>query len=216
MPSLTDIARFFASLQTLEILGGLALTAALLVLLSDWRISLFALAIQYVFIAALLSTIVPLQIALIRVIAGALAASILYITARRNDHLARRTRRAASASAFLIGWHFRAVALVMVGVTVISLSNTTNLLNVPILFWLVALWLMGTGLLIIALTREVFKLGLGLMTFSAGFGALYLALDSTLAIFGALCFADLLIALTLAHLAGAPAPQVKQRRRGES
>ncbi len=218
MPSLSDIARFFSTLQTIEIVGGLAITAALLVLISDWRLSLLAFAAQYVLIASLLSTLVPPQIALVRVIAGALAAAILYITARQNAQLGRRARREQRLQLpppFLIGWHFRAVALVLVAVTVIALTEATILLTVPVLFWLVSLWLMGSGLLIVALTRDVFKYGQGLLTFTAGFGALYLALDSGLAIYGALNTADLIIALALAHLAGAPFVNITRRRRGE-
>ena len=218
MPSLNDIALFFASLQTIEILGGLALTAAVLVVVSDWRISLFVLAVQYVFVASLLATLMPLQLALLRVISGFIAASMLYITARRTYASARTTTERAHSSAFLIGWHFRAVALVMVAVTVISFVNTTNLLNVPVLFWLVALWLMGTGLLIIALTRDVIKHGLGLLTFSAGFGALYVAFDAGFIIFGALNMLDLLLALGLSHLASLPRRHAWRirRRHGES
>jgi hypothetical protein len=104
----------------------------------------------------------------------------------------------------------------MVGVSAIALTGVTNFLSVPALFWLVSLWLMGTGLLILALTRDVIRFGLGLMTFDAGFGALYLAIDTGLAVFGVLLIADLLIALTVAHLASSPQMKPTRRRRGES
>lgn len=221
MQFIADIGNFLGTLQTADLVGGLVVTGAILVIVKDWRIALLALAVQYILVASLLATLVPPQIALMRVVAGALAAAILYITARRTAPDTRtlsRQERAALPPPFLIGWPFRAVSLVMVGVSAIALTGVTNFLSVPALFWLVSLWLMGTGLLILALTRDVIRFGLGLMTFDAGFGALYLVIDTGLAVFGVLLIADLLIALTVAHLASAPQmkPTRTRRRRGES
>ena len=218
MQFISDIGKFFGTLQTADLVGGLIITGAILVIVADWRLALLALAAQYILVASLMTTLVPSPIAIMRVLAGALAAAILYITARRTVPDTRGMspeERAAVSPLFLIGWPFRAVALVMVGVSAIALTGATNLLGVPALFWLVSLWLMGSGLLIVALTRDVIRFGLGLLTFDAGFGALYLAIDSGLAVFGALIAADLLIALAVAHLAGTPLAKPTRRRRGE-
>src|SRR5512147_1818808 len=123
MPTLGDVARFFAALPTVETLLGLAFTAAILVLVSDWRLAILTLAVQYVLVAVLLSTVVRLEIALVRLVEGVMAVSILYISARRAAQLALQVRRSARPPAFLINWPFRAVSLVMVAATVVTLAT---------------------------------------------------------------------------------------------
>ena len=227
MPTLSDLARFFASLTTAEVLIGLAITASILILVSDWRLSLLALAVQYILVTVLLSTIVQLEVATVRMIAGGFVALIFYITARRvRSSRMRRARRAGwtheeeiaalfERGVFLIGLPFRIVAVVLVGVSVIGFSSQFTLLNAPLLFWVTSLWLCATGLLLMAITRDALKLGMGLLTFTSGFGILYLSIDLSLLIYGLLVLTDLVIALAVAHLASAAATNTA-RRRGEA
>lgn len=219
MPSLTDLARFFASLTAAELILGLIITAAIIVLLADWRLSLLALAVQYILVAVLLSTLIPLQIAVIRMIAGGLVATMFYITARRTRPRRRQGLSQADEAAFLeprgIFWMnlpFRVIALALIGVTVIVVAAQFTLLNAPVLFWLAGLWLCGTGLLVIGLTRDALKLGMGLLVFTSGFGVIYLSIDPSLLIYALLTLADLVIALVIAHIASAPALELSQRR----
>jgi hypothetical protein len=116
---------------------------------------------------------------------------------------------------FLIGLPFRIVAVVLVGVSVIGFSSQFTLLNAPLLFWVTSLWLCATGLLLMAITRDALKLGMGLLTFTSGFGILYLSIDLSLLIYGLLVLTDLVIALAVAHLASAAATNTA-RRRGEA
>lgn len=83
MPSLDDLARAFAAVTTFQLLLGLLVSVAVVMLFTDWRLSLLALAAQYILVAILLSTLIPLQIAAVRMIAGGLVATMFYITARR-------------------------------------------------------------------------------------------------------------------------------------
>lgn len=216
MPTLGDLARFFAALPTVETLLGLAFTAAILVLVSDWRLALLTLAVQYVLVGVLLSTVVRLEIALVRIVEGVMAASILYLAARRAARMSRNMRRSARPPAFLISWPFRAVSLVMVAATVVTLATQITFFNTPTLFWLLGLWLMGAGILIAVLTRDVITLGLGLLTFTGGFSSLYLLIDPGLPVYGFLNVLDLLIALGVAHLAAVREPERPRRRQGET
>ncbi len=222
MPSLDDLARAFASVSTVELVIGLLLAVALVVLIADWRISLLALAIQYVLVAILLSTLIPLQIAAVRMIAGGLVALMFYITARRIRP--RRRGQRVSDEPLLIDepvrgvfWTnlpFRLIGLALVALSVISLSGQYVLLNAPLLFWVMGLWLAMGGLLTIALTRDALKLGMGLLFFTSGFGIVYLSIDNSLLIYALLVISDLVIALVVAHIASVPA-QSEGRRRGE-
>ncbi len=132
MISLGDLARFFATLTAADILIGVAVTGAMLILISDWRMSLLAFTVQYLLITALLSTLVQLQVATVRLIAGGMVALMLYISARRiRAGWIRRGRAAGMANAgeieslygrepFVIGLPFRFITVVLVAVSVIT------------------------------------------------------------------------------------------------
>lgn len=221
MFSLDDLTRAFAAVSTFQLLLGLLLSVAVVMLVADWRISLFALAAQYFLVAILLSTLIPLQIAAVRMIAGGLVATMFYITARRVK--VRRRQRAPNdplrfdapvRDVFWMNLPFRIIALALVALSVIALSGQFVLLNAPTLFWVTGLWLTAGGLVTIALTRDALKLGTGLLFFTSGFGVIYLSVDNSLLIYTLLVISDLVIALAISHIASVPA-QIEGRRRGE-
>lgn len=221
MPSLDDLGRAFAAVTTVEQILGLLAAVALIVLIADWRVSLFALALQYFLVAVLLSTLIPLQIAAVRLIAGGLVALMFFITARRIRP--RRQQRGPddpllidepTRGVFWTNFPFRLVGLALVALSVVSLSGQYVLLNSPLLFWVMGLWLILGGLLTIALTRDALRLGVGLLFFTSGFGIVYLSIDNSLLIYALLVIADLVIALAVAHIATVPV-QTEGRRRGE-
>lgn len=227
MISLGDLARFFATLTALDVVIGAVVTGSILILVSDWRLSLLAFAVQYLLITVLLSTLVQLEVATVRMIAGGLVALILYISARRvRSRLSKRARAMGlkdgnevltpiERDPFVIGLPFRFVAVVLAAVSVITASSQFPFPNAPLLFWTVSLWLSSIGLLLIAITRDALKLGMGLLTFSAGFGILYLAIEPSLLFYGLLVILDLMLALAIAHLAVAPV-KAGAHRRGET
>lgn len=225
MFSLDNLARAFAAVSSVELVLGLLLAVALVVLVSDWRLSLLALAAQYVLVAILLSTLIPLQIATVRMIAGGLVALMFYLTARRAYPRRRRQQTRATPEepllvdlpmrgVFWTNLPFRLIGLALVALAVIALSSQYVLLNASLLFWVTGLWLAMGGLLAIALTRDALKLGMGLLFFTSGFGIIYLAIDNSLLIYALLVISDLVIALVVAHLASVPA-SAEGRRRGE-
>lgn len=227
MISLDDLARIFATLTTADVLIGAAVTGAILILVPDWRLSLLAFTVQYLLIAVLLSTLIQLQVATVRLIAGGFVAVILYISARR---VLSRNLRAARAMGlkdgnqvaspvqrepFIIGLPFRLVAVVMVAVSVITVGAQFPFPNAPLLFWVISLWMCSVGLLLVAITRNALKLGMGLLTFTAGFGILYVSIEPSLLFYGILVIMDLVLALAIAHLADTPV-RVGAHRRGEN
>ena len=103
----------------------------------------------------------------------------------------------------------------MVAISVVTAGTQFPFPNAPLPFWVVSLWLSTIGLLLIAITRDTLKLGMGLLTFTAGFGILYLTIEPSLLFYGLLVILDLVLALSVAHLASVPV-EVGARRRGES
>lgn len=228
MPSITDLARLFTSVSAFQQVLGLVIAVSLVVLLADWRVSLLALAGQYILVAMLLSSLIPLQIAAVRMIAGGLVALMFYITARRTQPRKRRQRQrnpqedyydefddGAPRGIFWTNLPFRVIGLALVTLSVIVLSQQFVLLDAPLLFWATGLWLAAGGMLIIAVTRDALKMGMGLLFFTSGFGILYLSIDSSLLIYALLVISDLVIALAISHIASVPSTSSEGRRRGE-
>lgn len=228
MPSLDDLSRAFAAVTTFQLLLGLLVCVAVVMLFADWRLSLIALAGQYILVAILLSTLIPLQIAAVRMIAGGFVALMFFITAMRTQPRRRRARAQRDATpdeslqsfgeftrgVFWMNLPFRIIALALVVMSVIALSTQFVLLNAPTLFWVTGLWLAMGGLVTIALTRDALKLGMGLLFFTSGFGVIYLSIDNSLLIYGLLVISDPVIALVVSHIASVPV-LTEGRRRGE-
>lgn len=221
----SDLSHFFSA----NILIGLIVAAALIVLLADWRIALFALLAQYLLSAALLAGLVPLPMAIIRVVSGAFAAAILYFTFRHAaDNHRRDLAQAEDAAArlvverlyrlqvFVVGLPFRVFALALIAVGIIGIASSMTFLGLSPDILFSGLWLIAAGVLVAILSRDVLRLGLGILLFTNGFVILETATESSLLLYGLINISDLLLALVIANLAALPpAESGLRRRRGE-
>ena len=214
----------FPDLQTLLIAAipvGLIVTAAFIVLIPDWRLALYALAAQYILAAALLAQLIPLQMAIVRVVSGGLAMMILYFTARQQREEYRRARRAAEDEAaldrvdhiyrrdvFVVGFPFRFFALALVAVGIIGIASSMSFLGLTPDVLFSGVWLITAGILVAILSRDVLRLGVGILVFTSGFSILETATETSLLLYGLLNIADLLLALAVAHLSALPQPEL--------
>ncbi len=186
---------------------GLVITAACIVLISDWRFALLALTIQYILVGLLLSNIVQPSVATVRVVSGGIAAAILFLSmeyrAAQNRLAQRRRDQVASPPlpVFVIGTAFRFFAVVLVAVTLIGFASSMTFLGLPAYVLFGSMWLMAIGLLVAMLSRDVLRLGLGILAFTGGFGILDTAIEGSLFLYGLINIADLLIAVVVSHLA---------------
>jgi hypothetical protein len=89
------------------------------------------------------------------------------------------------------------------GLVVSSLLKSYPLPEVPRDIGFACYWLALVGLLVMILTAEPLKTGLGLLTFIAGFELFYTGLESSLSLVGFLGIVNLLMALAIAYLASA-------------
>jgi hypothetical protein len=223
------IALDSAQIVTAAVLFGLVVSSACIVLFIDWRVALFALLAQYICAAGLLSQVVALPHALIRVLSGAFATAILYFTFRRaqenfwrdlaqaEDDAARLVvTRSYYWQVFVIGVPFRVLALALAAVGTIGVAASITFLDIPPDGLFGALWLVATGVLVAILSRAVLRLCLGILLLTSGLVILEIATEGSLLLYGLVNIADVLLALVLAHLAALPAaPGVWRRRRGE-
>lgn len=189
-------------------LVGLVITAACIVLISDWRLALLALTIQYVLVGLLLSNIVQPSVATVRVLSGGIAAAILFLSMeyRSAQNRASQRMREAQVAAppmpvFVIGAGFRFFAVVLVAITLMGFASSMTFLGLPAYILFGSMWLMAIGLLIAMLSRDVLRLGVGILAFTGGFGILDTAIEGSLFLYGLINIADLLIALVVSHLA---------------
>ncbi len=232
MPTLPDVLAQLSFLTTTPAIVGLVVTASLIVIISDWRFSLAALSVQYVLVGLLLTRLIQPQVAVIKVLIGALVCIVLYLTARqvsesseappseRDDAEDGRSRRPASPTSKTEGetslpdLAFRLLAALFVGLAVYSLSERYPLPEVPSDIGLACYWLASLGLLVLMLTEEPLKAGMGLLTLVTGFELFYSALERSLSVVGFLGIANFLIALAIAYLAASRAeltPEERQR-----
>jgi len=235
MPTLPDVLAKLSFLTTTPAIVGLFITASLIVVIRDWRFSLAALLGQYVLVGLLLTRLIQPQVAVIKVLIGALVCVVLYLTARLVDvsrdgvlspskeesaleqeaaEDSHSPLRAVRGETSLADFAFRLLAALFVGLAVYSLSKRYPLPEVPLDIGFACYWLASLGLLVLMLTEEPLKAGMGLLTLVTGFELFYSALERSLSVVGFLGIANFLIALAIAYLAASRAeltPEERQR-----
>jgi hypothetical protein len=208
VPTLPEVIARLSFLTASPAVAGLVVTASLIIVVRDWRVSLAALLAQYLLVGFLLTRLITPEMATVKTLVGALIGPILYLTARRVRWGRQRSKDEASTlptgwEVFPVGLPFRLLAVVLTGLVASSLLNRYPLPEVPRDIGFACYWLALIGLLAMILTAEPLKAGLGLLTFMVGFELFYAALESGLGVVGFLGIVDLLMALAIAYLASA-------------
>ena len=227
MPTLPEVLAKLSFFTTTPAIVGLVITASLIVVIRDWRLSLAALSAQYVLAGLLLTRLIQPQVALTKVLIGALVCVVLYLTARlvsTSEEEPTSEQEAAEDSDTpvrtigggtpLADFSFRLLAAIFVGLAVRSLSTRYPLPEVPSGIGFTCYWLASLGLLVLMLTDEPLKAGMGLLTLITGFELFYSALEHSLSVVGFLGIANFLIALAIAHIAAASRAEVTAKERG--
>ena len=207
MDALQDLLAALVSLSYLELMLGLLITGAVILILGDWRMNLWALMAQFVLVGVLLARVIPLRVALIKVIIGSMACVILYLTARRvhwgkemAENHRHREPSLAGREAFSMNLWFRLPVALLAAVVSYTLGSRHPFVDQPYGISEACYWLVGVGLLIVVLARDPFKVGLGLLTFQAGFGILLATFEKSLSVAALVGMVNLLIALAVAYL----------------
>jgi hypothetical protein len=198
LPSLYEVIEQFGFITRELAIVGLFLTGGTIVLVRDWRVSLLALLGQYVLAGIVLSRIVLPEVALIKVLIGALICPMLYLAARQAGWGAGRD--APSGSMFPADLAYRLLAVMLMGLLATAFSQLYPLPVIPAAVGLGSYWLMLIGLLILMLTEHPLKAGQGLLTAIIGFELLYTSLERSLAMVWLLAVMSLLLALAIAYL----------------
>ncbi len=156
------------------------------------------LAIQYIGVFSLVSISWPMEIAVVKLVAGWMAAAILFLTYENLPPAGEDYQPAAS----LPGTFFKGFTAVLIGLSFFSL--------VPVaLRWFLGatsqqvlggLWLLGLGLLQLGLSREGIRIIIGLLTVISGFEILYATLEASVLMTGLLAILNIGLAFVGAYL----------------
>ena len=208
MPTLAEILARLAVVPTTVALLGLAATAGLIIAVTDWRASVFALAVQYLLTGLLLTRVIRPEIAAIKTLTGAMACVALYITARRAGwgrlpFAEDQEPPSRFILALILGLPFRIMAALTGLALAYAAALQVQLANVPLEISFAVFTLGLMGIFGIALADEPFKGGLGLMTVITGFDLFYSSIEQSLTIVGFMGLLNFGIAIATSYLATA-------------
>jgi hypothetical protein len=184
-----------------------SLTAIFILISHDWRNCIAALALQYIGVFLLVNASWPLEIAIVKLMAGWMAGVILGIAMYSgSDDL----NSAFQSQKF--GAIFRILAAVIIALAVTSLVFSSEgwltMISDPIRW--VSFILIGFGLLQLSLTSHPLRVILGLLTALSGFEILYAAIETSILVTGLLAGVNLGLALVGAYLLIAPTMERSQ------
>lgn len=216
MLPLQEILADLAHLSAWPVFVALLVTSSVIVVASDWRFWLWSLLVQYVLLGVLHMRALGPELALIKVVAGALVCPMLYWAARsvesERGHKAEIEReRIAKESGEVplpplpwpvrsTNWMFRLLTTLLLFLVLYSVSRFPSLPLVDADIALVCIWLWLVGLLILVLTSEPLPAGLGLLTLISGFDLFFDAFSPGLVGLGILATVHLLLGLAISYL----------------
>lgn len=216
-PTIFDLFARFDYLRGQPAANILLVTAVLVVLIWDWRLSVAALAVQYVMAGLLFADILDPRLAIIKVLVGLFICLIIYFTARQvswgsvpedvdaDEIVAPRPGRQVRLGRFLVTVNFPARILltaVMGGIVYLLATDPTYALPAVAdpARTLAVYALTGFGLLGLSVTAEPLKAGMGLLMFMTGFELFFNGLEQSVALLAILAAGNLALAIAIAYL----------------
>ena len=197
----------------------LLITSLVLVTVNDWRLSLLALAVQYVGVFSLVAIHLPLMIALTKLVAGWISVVVLGMALSTSAGASSQEPSAPSTpqggwknlTSVLSAWIFRLLAAAMVVLVVLTMAPLASEWISGVRFELVAgaLILMGLGLLHLGLTAVPYRIILALLTVLSGFEIVYAMVETSTLVAGLLAGVNLGLATIGAYLLVTAAGEVE-------
>lgn len=176
----------------------LFICSSAIILISGRRWMLGLLALQYVGVFLLVSYSWPLEIAVVKLVAGWMAAAILFLAHQTRTGSDGRERLTASIPAKI----FMGFAALLVGLAMYSLMPSA-------LRWFLGaspqqvvggVWLLGLGILQLSFSRQDIRIIIGLLTVISGFEILYATLEASVLMTGLLALLNIGLAFVGAYL----------------
>lgn len=218
-PTIFDLLNRFDYLRGSPAAFAVLLTAVVILVVQDWRFSLLALALQYLFAGFLYVDLLDPRLAIVKVLVGLFVCLILYLTARQVNwgrlpvdvteaeviRLSQERRLRLGSDVLPTTTPFRLFLTLMMVLVVVTLAQRPDY-QLPVVpeslghLHLAIYALAGLGLLGLALTAEPLQAGMTVLMFLSGFELFYSALEQSVAMLAALAAVNLVVALAVAYL----------------
>ena len=185
----------------------LSLTALILLVSYDWRLSVTALGLMYTGVFILVTFSWPLEMAVVKLVAGWISASVLGMGLVSLGPKLQQPDRILPSEII-----FRDSAAGLVGLAVISLTPSVQewLPGASYEQTLGGMILIGMSLLHLGFTLHPLRTVVGLLSFFAGFEILYANIESSVLVAGFLAMTNMGVALVGSYLLLAPTLDVEQ------
>lgn len=156
------------------------------------------LVFQYLGVFGLVSVSWPLEIAVVKLVAGWMAAAVLFLTYQEIPTPSRHPRLTASNPGYL----FMGFAALLIGLSMYSLMPVALrwFLGAAPQQVLGGVWLLGLGLLQVSFSRQDIRIITGLLTVISGFEILYATLEASVLMTGLLAVLNIGLAFVGAYL----------------
>ncbi len=205
-----------SNLSGIPLVFGLVITASVIAVVRDWRFGLWALLLQYVLLGALHLRMLPVELALIKVLVGLLVCPMIYWAARwvesERVHKAELERQRIAREKGQVplpplpwpvrptSWIFRLLVVILLGVILYSVSGAFSLPLIAADIAPACVWLWLIGLLTLVLTSNPLPAGMGLLTLTSGFELFFDATSPGLMGVGVFAMINLVMGLAISYL----------------
>lgn len=187
---LTDIISWLSVILTL-------ITATTLLIHKDWRVTLFALALQYLAMMWLVTRHLPFAMGAAKLIVGWMVVAILGMT-RLN--LANSEEEEESFTPHGIYFQIGLMGIIALAAAGASPRIETSIpgLGLPVIAS--GLILIGAGVVHLAVSTNIMRVTLGLLTMLSGFEILYAAIESAILVAGLLTMVNIGLVMSGSYL----------------
>jgi hypothetical protein len=177
------------------------LTSVFILISTDWRYCILALALQYIGVFVLVYASWPVEMAIAKMVAGWMSGAILGIAMISTQSSGKSNNQPVKYGPF-----FRILAAIIIILTILSLVPHAQTWLSMIDIWI--LWgsflLLGLGILQLSLTSDPLRIIIGLLTALSGYEIIYAAIETSTLVTGLLAGVNLGLALVGAYLLVAP------------
>jgi hypothetical protein len=177
---------------------AVALTGVLLILFDNRRLILSVLAVQYIFVAWLVSLSLPPQVTAAKLVAGLFSCTIIAVALVSIGW----TDRFMLPRTIPSGIVFRIIAVALVLLVALGIGSNiwSSIPNLSLVASYGATFLFSLGLLQLGFQEEPVKVGIGLLTTLSGFEVVYTTIEPSLAVMALMASVHLGIAVVVSYL----------------
>jgi hypothetical protein len=178
-----------------------SLTSICILISTDWRYCIAALAIQYIGVFLLVFASWPIEMAVTKMVTGWMAGAILGIAMTSGFEYWRKPEQSLKFGPF---FRIMAAAIIAFAVTSLVLNSESwlSMISLPIRW--ASFMLISIGLLQLSLTSHPLRVIIGLLTALSGFEIIYAVIETSILVTGLLAVVNLGLALVGAYLLIAP------------